>query len=99
MNEPERTELARLREQQARLEMELKLLSQQLALFEQRFAHTTTAERLPTSPLLPKSEPVRPPVSSAPTSQSIPASTPVPPPLVQRPVLTQSTGVAKGELQ
>jgi uncharacterized membrane protein len=36
MNEQERTELARLKEQQARLENELRLLSQQLRSFEQR---------------------------------------------------------------
>ena len=44
MNEPDRTELARLKEQHARLEAELKFLSQQLKSFEQRVDQTSSEE-------------------------------------------------------
>ena len=44
MNEPERTELARLKDQQARLEHELRLLSRQLSAFEQRVIQSSRME-------------------------------------------------------
>ena len=44
MNEAERTELAHLKQRQARLENELKLLAQQLQTFEQRLAEPKLAE-------------------------------------------------------
>ena len=48
MNEQERVELERLKERQARLEHELKLLSGQLTLFEQRLKQPTAQPTPPT---------------------------------------------------
>ena len=87
MNEPERAELARLKEQQARIENDLRVLSQQLRSFEQRITQSAAGEvRLP--------EQARPPANQIP---------PPIPPLIGQPVhMVSPTAMpaakARGEL-
>jgi len=95
MNEPERAELARLKDEQARLEKELRLLSEQLRSFEQRIVQTASPEagiplQIRTFPPTPASlEPTVPqPAHSIEMRQSreqVPPSVPPLIPLVQPP--------------
>ncbi|HLH55159.1 MAG TPA: DUF2339 domain-containing protein [Verrucomicrobiae bacterium] len=74
MNESDKQELARLREQQARLEQELKQLSRQLATFEQKLAASP-------APVLPIQSPLPSVSQSASTMSGIP---PALPPIIQK---------------
>lgn len=75
MNEPERAELARLREQQARLERELKLLSLAIDSFGRRLDTAQTPQ--PPAPVVPTPQPIPQP----PTPTATPFQPPPPPPL------------------
>jgi uncharacterized membrane protein len=77
MNEADRTELARLKEQQARLERELKSLGDQVVSFERRLAQSSSAE----SPLrvVPRPAPAASAVSPVPTGHIL---SPIPPPII-----------------
>ena len=83
MNEPEQRELVRLKEQQARLENELRLLSQQLTSFEQRLSQKPVAEAQttvrPQEPHRPLPPPV-PPIIARESLGSIPSAAPQPAP-------------------
>jgi len=82
MNEPERIELARLKEQQARLETELRLLSQQLRSFEERVSQNPAPEVR----IAPRAQPVSKPGPF--TSPATPAAAQAPP---LAPVATQAS--------
>src|SRR5689334_13022375 len=87
MNEPDKRELARLKEQQARLETELRQLWVQLASFEQRMSQ---ALPVASSPPVAASTPLRAEIPPPSTIQ--PAVSPVPPPIIQRPEAARASG-------
>ena len=74
MSDDERAELARLKEQQARLERELSLLSSQLKTVEQRLTTSDTARVSPHREIVRPSSTVQPPETI--TSKGAPPSTP-----------------------
>jgi uncharacterized membrane protein len=82
MNEPERTEFERLKEQHARIETELRLLSQQLQSLENRVTQTGLQEAQ-NALRTPGPEPTRSPAAKA-TSQTV-HSTAVPIPATAQP--------------
>ncbi len=98
MNETERAELARLRDQQVRLETELRLLSEQLRSFEQRITQTTSQEvRIPAQALAPKPaavatvQTVPAPAKPTLTPSASAARPPQIPPVIPRPMVSQAT--------
>ena len=105
MNEPERAELARLKEQQAQLEREVGQLSAQLKLLEQRLsvavppkvvapaASQLGASSAPSRPIAPAAEVARQTAAREPFPvQPAPALPPPLPPIVQPPRMIPSLG-------
>ena len=95
MDQPERTELERLKQQQARLEAELRTLSWQLQALERRLAHPPGSEPSVAAPAAPPI--LRPPTVARPqVAQAPPATVPVAAAVASATVVPPQPGIVPG---